>query len=198
VNEAKFHRSTRLKIFATHCIASRRIRWREESRGSRELARDEGVGQGLPVPAAIEHAERDTIHPVSEAIALRVEQFLHKFLLPHAIAFYVGMLGLADDQDRLTAIAGYILARKLDVVTNRDIARSIRTMRKLTRADTTAVLEQLEALTWLTRMPAPRLTDPPHWKVNPKCHDRFEERAKREVARREQDREMLAAMFAQR
>jgi hypothetical protein len=132
---------------------------------------------------------------VSEYVALRVEQFLHKFLLPHASAFYVNTLGLADDQDRLAAVAGYILARKLDVVTNRDIARGDRTMRGLTKADTSAVFEQLEALAWLTRTPAPRPADPPHWKVNPKCHERFEERAKREVARREQDREMLAAMF---
>jgi hypothetical protein len=138
------------------------------------------------------------ILPVSEDIALRVERFLHGFLFPHAVAFYVSMLGLADDQDRLTAVAGYILAHKLDEVTNRDIARSVRTMRRLTRADTTAVFEQLEALGWLMRVSAPRPTDPPHWKVNPKCHENFAERAQREAARREQDREMLAVMFAQR
>jgi hypothetical protein len=145
----------------------------------------------------IEHAEEGTIFPVSEDIALRVERLLHEFLFPHAVAFYVNMLGFADDQDRLTAVAGYILAHKLNEITNRDIARSVRTMRRLTRADTTAVFEQLEALGWLMRSPAPRPTDPPHWKVNPKCHENFAERAQREAARREQDREMLAALFAQ-
>jgi hypothetical protein len=145
----------------------------------------------------IEHAERDTILPVSGDIALRVEQFLHGFLLPHAIAFYVNMLGLADDQDRLTAVAGYILARRLDEITNRDIARGVRTMRRLTRLDTAAVFEQLEALGWLMRVAAPRPGDPPHWKVNPKCHEKFAERAQREAARREQDRKMLAELFVQ-
>jgi hypothetical protein len=144
----------------------------------------------------IEHVAQDMILPVSEDIALRVEQFLHEFLFPHAVAFYTNMLGLADDQ--VTAVAGYILARKLNEITNRDIARSVRTMRRLTRADTTAVFEQLEALGWLMRVSAPRPTDPPHWKVNPKCHENFAERAQREAARRVQDREMLAVLFAQR
>jgi hypothetical protein len=145
----------------------------------------------------IEHAEQDLIHPISENIALRVEQFLHGFLFPHALAFYVGMLGLADDHDRLTAVAGYILARSLTTVTNRDIARGDRTMRNLTKADTSAVFEQLEALGWLNRTPGPRPTDPPHWKVNPKCHQKFTARAKREAERRQQDRDMIAATFQQ-
>jgi hypothetical protein len=145
----------------------------------------------------IEHAEQDLIHPVSENIALRVEQFLHGFLFPHALAFYSGMLGLADDHDRLTAVAGYILARSLTTVTNRDIARGDRTMRNLTKADTSAVFEQLEALGWLNRTPGPRPTDPPHWKVNPKCHQKFTARAKREAEQRQQDRDMIAAMFRQ-
>jgi hypothetical protein len=146
----------------------------------------------------IEHAGRDTILPVSEDIALRIERFLHGFLLPHAIAFYVNTLGLADDQDRLAAVAGYILAHKLNEVTNRDIARGVRTMRKLKKVDTTAIFEQLEALGWLVRVSAPRPTDPLHWKVNPRCHEKFSERAQREVARRQQDREMLAKLFAPR
>jgi hypothetical protein len=47
-----------------------------------------------------------------------VAKFLHEFLLPHASAFYAGILDLADDHDRLSAVAGYILAHKLDRVTN--------------------------------------------------------------------------------
>jgi hypothetical protein len=145
----------------------------------------------------IKHAERDLILPISENIALRVEQFLHGFLFPHALAFYSGLLGLADDHDRLTAVAGYILARELATVTNRDIARGDRTMRGLTKAETSAVFEQLEALGWLSRTPGPRPTDPQHWRVNPKCHQKFTARAKREAEQRRRDREMIAAMFKQ-
>src|ERR1700730_5756519 len=43
----------------------------------------------------------------------RVERFIHSFLFPHALAFYAGILGLADDHDRLAAVAGYVLAYKL-------------------------------------------------------------------------------------
>ena len=46
--------------------------------------------------------------------AQRVADFLHKFLFPHAVAFYGNILGVADDHDRLAAVAGYILAHKLE------------------------------------------------------------------------------------
>jgi hypothetical protein len=117
--------------------------------------------------------------------AERVAKFMRQFLLPHATAFYSGVLKLADDHDRLAAIAGYILARQSTRITNRDIQRGDRTMRKLTRHDTDSAFEQLEALGWVMRTAAPRLTDPPHWIVNPAVHQRFAARAKQERERRE-------------
>ena len=117
--------------------------------------------------------------------AERVAKFMREFLLPHALAFYGGILRLADDHDRLAAIAGYILARRSERITNRDVQRGDRTMRKLTRRDTDSALEQLEALGWLTRTPGPRLSDPPHWTVNPVVHEKFAARAKEERERRE-------------
>ncbi len=99
--------------------------------------------------------------------AERVAKFMRQFLLPHALAFYSGVLGLSNDHDRLTAVAGYILAHKVERLTNRDIQSGCRSMRRLERRDTEAVFEQLEALGWLTRTPGPRLTVPSHWDVNP-------------------------------
>ena len=88
------------------------------------------------------------------------------------------MLGLSDDHDRLAAVAGYILSRKLERVTNRDVARGDRTMRRLTKRETEEVFEQLEALGWLTgHKPGKRPSDPPHWAVNPECHQLFAKRA---------------------
>jgi hypothetical protein len=134
----------------------------------------------------IEHAH-DSFIPefVTEDTAKRVASFMRQFLLPHATAFYSGVLKLADDHDRLAAIAGYILARRSERITNRDIQRGDRTMRKLTRHDTESAFEQLEALGWVTKTPGPRLTDPPHWNVNPIVHEKFAARAKDERARRE-------------
>jgi hypothetical protein len=120
---------------------------------------------------------------------------MHEFLWPHALTFYAGILGLADDHERLTAVAGYILARKLERVTNRDIARGDRTMRGLTRFETDKVFEQLDALGWVSRVPGARPTDPPHWIVNPEVHRLFAERGEHEIAKRARARAMITTKF---
>ena len=144
----------------------------------------------------IEHADERLPTEVTEETAHRVARFMHEFLLPHALAFYAGVLNLADEHERLSAVAGYILAHKLQRITNRDVQRGDRTMRKLTRRDTEAVFEQLEALGWVSRSAPTRPTDPPHWVVNEHCHRLFENRAKDEAERRQRERRMLAGFFA--
>ena len=87
---------------------------------------------------------------ITAATAERAARFLHEFLLRHAAAFYARkFLDLSDDHDRLAAVAGYILAHKLERVTNRDVARGDRAMRKLKKKDTEEVFQQLGALGWL-------------------------------------------------
>jgi hypothetical protein len=132
---------------------------------------------------------------VNDALARRVADFMHRFLLPHATAFYAGMLGLSDDHERLTAVAGHILAHKLTRVTNRDVQRGDRTMRGLTQQDTEDVLQQLDALGWVSPIPGPRPTSRLHWLVNPEVHRRFAERAIRVAAERTKEREILQTMF---
>ena len=60
---------------------------------------------------------------VGAACARRVTDFLSRFLARHAIAFYTNIYGLSDDHDRLAAVAGYILAHKVERLTNRVIQR---------------------------------------------------------------------------
>ena len=135
-------------------------------------------------------------YTVTEHIARRVADFLHRFLLPHAVAFYAGMLALSDDHDRLTKVAGYILARKLTHITNRDVQRGNRAMRGLERQEIERIFDQLEALGWLMApVPAPYSSKPPHRQVNPEVHRRFAERAVREAAERVKEHEMLQEMF---
>jgi hypothetical protein len=126
--------------------------------------------------------------------AERVAKFLHSFLLPHALVFYTTVYGLADEHDRLTAVAGYILARGLTTLTNRDIQRGDRTMRKLNKLDIESVFHQLDALGWINRMPG-RPTDPPRAAVNPEVHRLFAERAKQEADRRQREHEAIADML---
>jgi hypothetical protein len=137
--------------------------------------------------------EADWGTPISEEIAVRVERFLHRFLLPHAAAFYTGIGN--ESRDRLAYVAGFILAHNLEIVTNRDLARCVKSTKGLTAFELKEVLEPLDALGWLTPLPGPRPSSPSRWRVNPECHRLFAERAKVERERREKDREMLLEMF---
>ena len=128
---------------------------------------------------------------ITAATAQRVADFLHGFLMRHATAFYSGVLGLSDDHDRLTAIAGYILAHRLEKVTNRDVQRGDRTMRGLKDFEIRPLLEQLAALGWLDKLEGPRPSSAPHWKVNPKVHTKFADKAKREAERRQEARQAI-------
>jgi hypothetical protein len=132
---------------------------------------------------------------VSEHVARRVADFMGRFLLPHAAAFYAGMLALSDTHDRLTNVAGYILAKKLSRITNRDVQRGDRTMRALERQEIDSVFNQLEALGWLLPTTKSRWAAPLHWQVNPEVHRRFVDRAAREAARRARARATLLDMF---
>jgi Protein of unknown function (DUF3987) len=137
--------------------------------------------------------EADVSAFISEEIALRVEKFLHGFLLPHAVAFYTSMKG--EDQDRLADVAGYILAHSLETITNRDLARCVRSTKGLTAFEVKEVFDALDALGWLTPIPGPRPSSPTRWDVNPECHHRFATRAKAERVRRGKVREMVQKIF---
>jgi hypothetical protein len=106
-----------------------------------------------------------------------------------------GVLGLSNDHDRLTTVAGYILAHKLERLTNRDIQRGDRTMRKLSKQETEVIFDHLDALGWIDRVPGPRATSPPHWVVNPAVHTKFAERAAVEAERRARERKIVAQML---
>lgn len=133
---------------------------------------------------------------ITENTAQRVATFLHDFLFIHAVAFYVSIVGLSDDHERLRNVAGYILARRLTVVRNRDVQRGDRNMRKLTDFETFKIFEQLEALGWIERKLPTRPPQKIQWTVNPAVHTQFAQRAKREADRRDEARETIARLFA--
>lgn len=138
----------------------------------------------------IEHAMSAPDQPleeyVSEETARRVSIFLSKFLMRHSMAFYSGILGLADDHSALQDVAGYILAHKVEFVTQRTLQRGSRGMRKLTREQGARIFEQLEAFGWLEQ--ANKRADAPRWDVNPKVHELYEAQANHERERREDAR----------
>jgi len=144
----------------------------------------------------IESPGTEPLPMVSEECAGRVAEFLSHFLLPHAAVFYTDVYGLADDHDRLANVAGYILAHKIERLTNRVIQRGDCSMRGLKRYEIENVCHQLSALGWVTEGQRRRATDPPCWDVNPEVHRLYREHAEREAERRQRDKAMLAEMFA--
>jgi hypothetical protein len=149
----------------------------------------------------IEAAERRETPPaiVTVELAQRVARFMHEFLLPHAIAVYISILGLSDDQNELAAVADHILAHELLVLTNRDLGKGCRSLRKLLkRSDQENICQQLENLGWLIRISGRNPTQPPRWLVNPKVHALYRERAAKERERRQQVSDTLAEFFGKR
>ncbi len=132
---------------------------------------------------------------IDAATAQEVATFMEQFLLPHAVAFYFGTLGLSDNHDRLCAIASYILAHQLDKISNRDVQRGDRAMRGLEDKDIRPLFEQLEALGWLGRAPNARPSMQPIWHVNPMVHTLYADRAKTEAARRKEAKVALGHLF---
>lgn len=167
---------------------------------SRKLASHIGKYDGLFVRLCIvwhcvENAQAPQMpQHITAATAERVAAFLHGFLLRHAFAFYAGVLGLSEDHDRLSAIAGHILARRLERITNRDVQRGDKAMRSLRDQDIQPLLQQLAAMGWLERVDGPRPSSAPHWIVNPAVHSRFSARAKAERERRDEARRVLASL----
>jgi len=140
----------------------------------------------------IEHPPEEWSGAISEDIARRVASFMHDFLLPHAIAFYRSIFALADEHERLTAVAGYILAHKLERLTNRDIQRGVRSMRNCDRRDIESVCNQLDTFGWVTRVSGRKFTDAPTWIVNPIVHEKFKEYAEWEMDQRQRAQQLMA------
>jgi hypothetical protein len=131
---------------------------------------------------------------ISADVAQRVADFMDSFLRPHAVTFYTSVLGLADEHERLQAVAGYILARGLPELTVRSIQRGTRSMRKLARRDVENTCDHLAAYGWLKRVATRRAMDV-KWEVIPVVHQVFKARAEEEKIRRQVVSEMLKARF---
>jgi hypothetical protein len=131
---------------------------------------------------------------ITSATASRVSKFLHDYIMKHSMAFYLGVIGLADDHDQLCDVGGYILAHKLENVTMRTLQRGSRQMRKITREEGAKIFEQLESFGWLEQ--TSKRTEAPVWAVNPEVHRLFADRGKTEKVKRNAIRNEIAEMTA--
>ena len=168
---------------------------------NRKLAAHIGKFDGLYPRLCIiwhcaEHVANDPSAPLPVTItaktAAKVEKFLHDYIMKHSLAFYLGVIGLADDHDQLCDVGGYILAHKIETVTMRTLQRGSRQMRKITREEAGRIFEQLEAFGWLVQVS--KRSDTPAWSVNPDVHILFADRGKAEKAKRNEIRSEIAEM----
>jgi hypothetical protein len=137
--------------------------------------------------------ESDSINPareVSADTARRAASFLHGYLFKHALAFY-DMLGLSDHHDAVMAVAGYILAHKMDTISVSEARRGDRVMRRMDERQAAEVLSQLDAFGWLDPLPLQRNETSPRYKVRKFVHTLFEDRAEAEAERRQAVRDVI-------
>jgi hypothetical protein len=139
----------------------------------------------------IEHHEDRFPSNISGEIAERASTLLLKFLLPHAEAFYFGVLNEAGDTPRLRAICEFILAHERSEISGRDFQASIRSTRGLKSKDINEILQQLYFVGWITPGEKKR-SDSTNWVVNPLVHQLFREQARVSRLRRA---ELRAAIF---
>ncbi|MGO8645149.1 DUF3987 domain-containing protein [Rhizobium ruizarguesonis] len=127
---------------------------------------------------------------INEDVAVRVRDFLYKFLYPHSISFYTDIVGLTDRQDAVLATAGYILSKGLHKITLRDLKRGDTIMRALDPFQADGVMQQLDALGWISPVPSVR-KDSREWAVDTRVFEIYAERAEAEKERRERTREII-------
>jgi Protein of unknown function (DUF3987) len=129
---------------------------------------------------------------VSVNTAARAQRFLTEFAYPHAVAFHDEVLMQSPAEKDATKIAGYILSRGLESISERDIYQNIKSLKGASRENLAAIQDAMRALElagWAhpdgTRGGDRRVTA---WTINPTVHTKFAARAKAERERREVSR----------
>ena len=112
------------------------------------------------------------------------------FIIPHALNFYLDIMSENGPMADARAIAGYILAHKIERFTSSTLTAGCWHCKKKTREDIAQMIDPLEAYGWI--MPEALNDYPPRaWVVNPEVHKRFAQRAQEETTRRQGLREMV-------
>jgi hypothetical protein len=109
------------------------------------------------------------------------------FLLPNSIRFYTETLDDGSHMGHAKWIADYILSRKIEKATPRDIERAYRPLRN-NRKSLFKAMHTLHLAGWVEKEEnGKRVT----WHINPLVHNKFADRAKLEKERRENERRKI-------
>jgi uncharacterized protein DUF3987/primase-like protein len=131
---------------------------------------------------------------VSRATAQRASRFLIEFIIPHARAFHASMSSSRQTETHADWIAKYILTRKLEQISDREIQRAYGAVRgRDHERDRQNAMNELELSDWV------RAFGTTKWKVNPLVHDgRFSRIAEAERERRESAQAGIKARASER
>lgn len=142
-----------------------------------------------------------SVHPCSVQVrvetAEQVERLMRGFLLPHALAYYTDILGGSSDLEHSRWVAGHILSKGLQSISNRDLTQAYKQWRGMDDWRRQRVMQVLEDMSWVFPVqeegrPSRRGTNT--WNVNPLVHDVFARKAEDESKRRDKIRSEIAAM----
>lgn len=154
----------------------------------------------LLVYHAIECVER-RVYPteveVSGETADQVDRLMRRFLLPHALAYYTDVLGASGDLEHARWVAGHILSKGLQSISNRDLVQAYKQWRGLDDWRRQRVMQLLEDMSWVapvTDEGRPSKRGVTNWSVNPDVHGHFQQMAVEEGERRDRIRSEIAAM----
>jgi hypothetical protein len=153
------------------------------------------------IEIAAAHARGSTVPPLNEVAAetaSRVRRYMRAILAPSLMRAEALMFGTVQTE-HATRIVNYVLARQLDRVTTREIVRAYHHLRPPEeRATLDSTMAGLCLFGWLAPLPPRHEGATPHaWRVNPRVHILYAERAEAERKRLETLRPVMAARFAE-
>jgi hypothetical protein len=127
---------------------------------------------------------------INENTAKMAAKLMIDFLLPNSIRFYHDTLDDGTRGSHAKWIAGYILSNHLNRITKRDIERNYK---KLNQKPKTIrkTMETLYQSGWVEPDKYKKNGEVTGWKVNPKVHAIFAEKAKEESERRAAERKKI-------
>jgi hypothetical protein len=154
----------------------------------------------------IEHADlrarslqAPVISVITEATAAMVAAYMRDIVLPHRLRAEEVMYSTAQTS-HAKWIAGYILSRNCEKISRSDILRDYRALSAPeNRQQLDTVMASLTAVSWLEpEEPANPAKGITWWRVNPRVHTTFAERAKAEPEARAKIKAEIAATVAER
>jgi len=132
----------------------------------------------------VEHVGGEMPVIVEKGTAERVSRFLEEFVQPHGFCFYEDLAGITEEENPVKSLGSYILSKAVDEFSLRDAMQQCTKFRKLDKFAREETLGQLEARLWIDKIKGPR-ADSQCFKVNPRVHEMYAERAKSEKKRRQ-------------